>query len=101
MTRLTDLLRGQSSQEALGPEANSAIRSPAPTSLLLAPSTPTPSVAEINWYQCACLELLGIKRAVQARQPWTVDELVRIASGIVASIGVHGGHLDCVVRHFN
>jgi len=99
VTRLTDLLRGQSSQDAFGPDAKSAIRPLASTGLPLTPSTPIPSVAEINWYQCACLELLRIKRAVQARQPWTVDELVRIASGIVASIGAHDKLVQSVIQH--
>ena len=98
MTRLTDLLRGQSSQDALGPDAKSPIHSVAPTGHPLSPSTPTSSVTEINWYQRACLELLGIKRAVQARQPWTVDELVRIASGIVASIGAHDKLVQTVLQ---
>ena len=59
----------------------------------------SPSVAEIDWYQRACHELQGIKRAVQTRQPWTIDELARIASGVVASLGTNDKLLQTVLQH--
>jgi HD-GYP domain-containing protein (c-di-GMP phosphodiesterase class II) len=95
VTRLTDLIRGQSSQEAVSPDAK---RSMGPTGLPIPPSTPAPSVAETDWYQRACDELQGIKRAVQTRQPWTLDELVRIASGVVASLGAHDKLVQTVLQ---
>ncbi len=98
MTRLTDLLRGQSSPGALGPDAKSSIHSIAPTGLPILPSTPASSVPAINWYQRACLELQGVKRAVQAGQPWSLDEMARIASGIVASIGAHDKLVQTVLQ---
>jgi HD-GYP domain-containing protein (c-di-GMP phosphodiesterase class II) len=69
-----------------------------PTGLPIPPSTPSPSVAETDWYQRACDELQGIKRAVQTRQPWTLDELVRIASGVVASLGAHDKLVQTVLQ---
>lgn len=86
MTRLTDLIRGQSSQETVSPDAKSPTRFMGQTGFPIPPSTSSPSVAETDWYQRACHELQGIKRAVQTRQPWTLDELARIASGVVASL---------------
>jgi len=87
VTRLTDLIRGQSSQEAVSPDAKIPTCTVGPTGLPIPPSRPSASVAEADWYQRACHELQGIKRAVQTRQPWTLDESARIASGIVASLG--------------
>lgn len=87
MTRLTDLIREQSSQNSVGPDAKSSTRSLAPTDLSLPSSTHASSVAGIDWYRRACHELQGIKQVIQAKQPWTLDELVRIASGMVDSIG--------------
>ena len=98
VTRLTDLLREQSGQNALGPDAKSPIHSVAPTGLPVSPSTPASSVPEINWYQRACQELQGIKRAVRARQPWPLDETARIASGIVACIGAHDKLVQTVLQ---
>lgn len=98
MTRLTDLIRGQSSQEAVGPDAKSSTRFLAPTDLPLPPTTPSPSVAETDWYQCACHELQGIKRLVQTRQPWTLNELARIASGVVASVGASNKLVQTVLQ---
>jgi HD-GYP domain-containing protein (c-di-GMP phosphodiesterase class II) len=69
-----------------------------PTGLPIPPSTPAPSVAETDWYQRACDELQGIKHAVQTRQPWTLDELVRIASGVVASLGAHDKLVQTVLQ---
>ena len=98
MTRLTDLIRGQSGQEAVSPDAKSSTRSMGPISLPSPSSRPSPSIAEANWYQGACHELQGIKRAVQTRQPWTLDELVRIASGVVASLGAHDKLVQTVLQ---
>ena len=86
MTRLTDLIREQASREAVATDPNRSTRSMEPTGLPIPSSTPSPSVAETDWYQRACHELQGIKRAVQTRQPWPLDELARIASGVVAAI---------------
>ncbi|MEO5957071.1 MAG: HD domain-containing phosphohydrolase [Nitrospiraceae bacterium] len=98
MTRLTDLLRAQSSQDALGPDTKSPIHSVAPTGFPVSPSTLTSSVTEIDWYQRACQELQGIKRAVKARQLLPLDEMARIASGIVASIGAHDKLVQAVLQ---
>ena len=97
MTRLTDLIREQASQEAVSPDAKSLTRSMGKTGLSL--STPSPSLAEIDWYQRAGHELQGIKRAVQTRQPWTIDELTRVASGVVASLGVNDKLVQTVLQH--
>ena len=59
----------------------------------------SPTVAEIDWYQCACIELQAIKRAVHARQPWRIDELAQIASGIAASIVTNDKLLQRVLQH--
>ena len=99
MTRLTDLIRGQSSQEAVSPDVKSLIRSMGPTGLPIPPSTPSPAVAETDWYQRACHELQGIKRAVQTRRPWTLDELVRLASGVVDSLGANDKLVQRVLQH--
>ena len=99
MTRLTDLIRRQSSQEAVSPDAKSSTRFMGPTGLPIPASMPSPSVAETDWYQRACHELQGIKRAVQTRQPWTLDELARIASGVVASLGANDKLVQRVLQH--
>ena len=99
MTRLTDLIRGQSSQEAVGPDVKSSTRLLARTDLPIPHSTSSPSVAEIDWYRRACHELQGVKRAVQTRQPWTLDELARIASGVVASLGANDTLVQRVLQH--
>ena len=99
MTRLTDLIRGQSSQEAVSPVAKSSTHSMWPTGLPIPPSTPSPSVAEADWYQRACHEFQGIKCAVQARQPWTLDELARIAAGVVASLGANDKLVQTALQH--
>jgi len=78
MTRLTDLIRGQSSQEVVNPDANNSTRSMELTGLPISSSMPSPAVADVDWYQRASHELQGIKRAVETKQPWTVDELVRL-----------------------
>ena len=83
----------------MSPDAKSPAHSMGKTGLSIPSSTPSPSVAETDWYQRACHALQGIKRAVQTRQPWTLDELARIASGIVASLGVHDKLVQTVLQH--
>ena len=99
MTRLTDLIRGQSSPGAVSPVAKISTHFMGPTGLPIPLSTPSPSVAEADWYQRACHELQGIKRAVQTRQPWTLDELARIAAGVVASIGANDKLVQTALQH--
>ena len=98
MTRLTDLIREQASREAVATDLNSSTLSMGPTGLPIPSSTPSPSVAETNWYQRACHELQGIKRVIQTGQPWTLDELARIASGVVASIGANDKLVQTVLQ---
>jgi HD-GYP domain-containing protein (c-di-GMP phosphodiesterase class II) len=69
-----------------------------PTGLPISSSTLSPSVTEPDWYQCACHELEGIKRAVQTRQAWTLDELARIASGVVVSLGANDKLVQTVLQ---
>ena len=99
MTRLTDLIREQSSQEAGSPDAKSLTRSMEKTDSLISPSPPLLAVAETDWHQHACHELQGIKRAVQTRQPWTLDALTRIASGVVSSLGTNDRLVQTVLQH--
>jgi HD-GYP domain-containing protein (c-di-GMP phosphodiesterase class II) len=97
VTRLTDLIRDQANQEAMNPDAKSQ-----PYSVEQAghsvPSSVSP-IAEIDWYQCACHELQGIKRAVQSRQPWRLDELTRIAIGIVRSLEANDKLVQTVLQN--
>ena len=95
--RLTDLIREQASREETATEPKGSTRSMGSTGLPIPSSTPSPSVAAADWYQRACHELQGIKRAVQTKQPWTLDELARIASGIVASIGANDKLVQAVL----
>lgn len=85
MTRLTNLIRGQSRQETVSPAGSNSDSSGEPTGLPPpSPSVPSVSTPEVNWYRRVSHELHGIKRAVQAKQSWAVDELVRVASGFGA-----------------
>ncbi|OGW47513.1 MAG: hypothetical protein A2V62_12960 [Nitrospirae bacterium RBG_19FT_COMBO_58_9] len=70
-----------------------------PIGLSVPSSTLPRSAVETDWYQRACRELQGIKRAIYGRQPWTVDELARIASAMAASIGAHDRLLQTVLQH--
>ena len=99
MVRLTDLIREQSSQDVHSLDVKNSTRSMGLTGLPILPSTPSPSVAETDWYQRACHELQRIKHAVQTRQPWTLDELALIASGIVSSLGANDKLLQTALRH--
>ena len=99
MTRLIDLIRGQSSQEVVNPDANNSTRSMEPTDLPNSSSMSSPAVADVDWHLCASHELQGIKRAVQTKQPWTVDELVRIASGVVTALGANDKLIQTVLKN--
>ncbi|MDE3218099.1 MAG: HD domain-containing protein [Nitrospirota bacterium] len=99
MKRLTDLIREQASREAMTTDPNGSSRTLEPTGRLMPSPQPSSTVAEADWYHRACHELQGIKRAVQTRQPWTLDELVRISSGVVASIGANDKLVQTVLQH--
>ena len=79
MARLTDLIREQSSL-------------PTP------PSVPSLSVVDTDWYQRAGYELQGIKQAVQARQPWKLDELSRISAAVVDSLCTNDSLVEAVLQ---
>jgi HD-GYP domain-containing protein (c-di-GMP phosphodiesterase class II) len=98
VTRLSDLIRGQSSQEAVSPDVKSSTRPKEPIGLAVPPPALSPVVVEIDWYQRACHEIQGIKRAVQTREPWRLDELVRVASGVVASLGATDKLVQAVLQ---
>ena len=98
MARLTDLIREQSSQDAHSPDVKNSTHSLAPASLPVPSSTRSPSAAETDWHQCACHELQGIKRAIQTKQPWTVEELALIASGVVSSLGANDKLIQAVLQ---
>jgi HD-GYP domain-containing protein (c-di-GMP phosphodiesterase class II) len=70
-----------------------------PTGLSVSSSTSPRSAVETDWYQRACQELQGIKRAIYGNQPWTADEMARIASALVASIGAHDRLVQTVLQH--
>jgi hypothetical protein len=69
------------------------------TGLFIPPSATSLPAAEPDWYQHACHALQGIKRAVQTRQPWTLDELTLIASGVVASLRVNDKLVQTALQH--
>ena len=83
MTRLTDLIQGQSDQKSITADVKGSALPMKPTGLPHPPSGLSLSGAEIDWHQRACHEIQGIKRAVQTRQPWVIDDVVSIAAGIV------------------
>ena len=102
MTWLTDRIRRQSSQEVVGSDAKLSTRWLVPTGLPIRSSTPSLSVSgpmSIDECQHVCHELEGIKRAAQTRQPWTLDELVRTASGVVSFLGTTGKLVQTVLQH--
>lgn len=98
MTRLSDLIRGQSIQEAVILDVKCSTHSKEPTGVPVPPVTLSPSVPETDWHQRACQELQGIKRAVQTQQPWRLDELVRIASGVVDSLRANDKLIQAVLQ---
>lgn len=98
MTRLTDLIRGQSSEEAVSPGGNNSNSSRESTDLSLSSSIPSASTSEVDWYQRASHELQRIKCAVQTKQPWAVDDMVQVASGIVASLGANDSLIQMVLQ---
>jgi HD-GYP domain-containing protein (c-di-GMP phosphodiesterase class II) len=99
VTRLTDLIRRQSSPEDVSLDRKNSISSIGPTGFPIPSLICSPSIAETDWYQCAYQELQGIKRAVQTRQPWAIDGLARIASGVVASLRAHDTLVQTVLHH--
>jgi HD-GYP domain-containing protein (c-di-GMP phosphodiesterase class II) len=99
VTRLTDLIRGQSSQEAISPRTNWSTHSKDSIGPPISSSTLSPFVAETDWHQQACHELQGIKRAVQGKQPWKLDELVRIAAGVVNSLVADDKLVHTALQH--
>lgn len=80
-------------------DSNGSSHTLGPTGRPIPSPRPSSSAAEGDWYHRACHELQGIKRAVQTRQPWTLDELVRISSGVVASIGSNDKLVQTVLQH--
>ena len=98
VTRLSDLIRGQSSQEAVSPDVKSFTYSKEPTGIPIPPSTLSSSAPETDWHHRACQELQGIKRAVQTQQPWRLDELIPIASGVVGSLGTNDKLIQAVLQ---
>lgn len=89
MARLTDLIREQATQKDGNPDV---------IGLPNLPSTPSPSVVETDWYQRAGHAIQGIKQAVQAGQSWKLDELTRIAAGVVASLGANDRLVHAVLQ---
>lgn len=98
MARLTDLIREQSSQDTHSPDVKNSTHSLAPASLSVPSSTLSPSAAETDWHQRACNELQRIKRAIQTKQPWTVEELALIASGVASSLGANDKLIQAVLQ---
>ena len=98
MTRLTDLIQGQSSQESANPDAKNHALSMRPAGLSHPTPTRSQSVTENDWYQRACQVIQGIKRAVQARQPWVIDDIVSLAAGIVTSLRTNDQLLEKVLQ---
>lgn len=98
MTRLTDLIQGQSSHESANPDAKNHALSMRPAGL----SHPTPtrpqSVTENDWYQRAGHVIQGIKQVVQTRQPWVIDDVVSLAAGIVTSLRTNDQLLERVLQ---
>jgi HD-GYP domain-containing protein (c-di-GMP phosphodiesterase class II) len=98
VTRLTDLIQGQSNQKSITADVKGSALLMKPTGLPHPCSTTSLSATEIDWHQRACHEIQGIKRAVQTRQPWVMDDLVRIAAGIVTSLGTNDKLLEKVLQ---
>ena len=98
MARLTDLIREQSSQESHSLNVKNSTYSMAPTSIPVPSTTLSPPAAETDWHQCACNELQRIKRAIQTKQLWTVEELALIASGVASSLGANDKLIQAVLQ---
>jgi len=93
VARLTDLIREQASQKDGSPDV---IGLPNPSS-----SSPSPSFIETDWYQRAGHAVHGIKQAVQTGEPWKLDELIRTAAGVVASLGANDKLVQVVLQRNN
>jgi HD-GYP domain-containing protein (c-di-GMP phosphodiesterase class II) len=98
VTRLTDLIQGQSSHESANPDAKNHALSMSPAGLSHPTPTRSQSVTENDWYQRACHIVQGIKRAVQTRQPWVIDDVVSLAAGIVTSLRTNDQLLEKVLQ---
>lgn len=100
MTRLTDLIQGQSSQESANPDAKNHVLSMRSTGLSRPTPTPTlsQSVTGNDWHQRACHVVQGIKGAIQTRQPWVIDDVVSLAAGIVSSLRTNDQLLEKVLQ---
>jgi HD-GYP domain-containing protein (c-di-GMP phosphodiesterase class II) len=98
VTRLTDLIQGQSSHESTNPDAKNHALSMRPAGLSHPTPTRSQSVIENDWYQRACHIVQGIKRAVQTRQPWVIDDVVSLAAGIVTSLRTNDQLLEKVLQ---
>ena len=98
MARLTDLIREQSSQQDGSPDVVGLTNSMGRDGIPIPPSTPSPSVVQIDWYQRAGHAVQGIKQAIQTGQSWKIDELTRIAAGVVASLGAHDRLVQAVLQ---
>jgi HD-GYP domain-containing protein (c-di-GMP phosphodiesterase class II) len=98
VTRLTNLIQGQSSHESANHDAKSQAISMRPAGLSHPTRAPSQSVTENDWYQRACQVIQGIKRAVQARQPWVIDDVVSLAAGIVTSLRTNDQLLEKVLQ---
>jgi HD-GYP domain-containing protein (c-di-GMP phosphodiesterase class II) len=98
VTRLTDLIQGQSSQESANPDAKNHALSMRQAGLSHLTPTRSQSVTENDWYQRAGHVVQGIKRAVQTRQPWAIDDVVSLAAGIVTSLRTNDQLLETVLQ---
>ena len=100
MTRLTDLIQGQSSQESAIPDAKNYALAMRPAGLSRPTPTPTlsQSVTENVWHQRASHVVLGIKEAIQTRKSWVMDDVVSLAAGIVTSLRTNDQLLEKVLQ---
>ncbi len=98
MTRLTDLIQGQSSHESANPDAKNHALSMRPAGLSHPTPTRSQSVTENDWYQRAGHVIQGIKQVVQTRQPWVIDDVVSLAAGIVTSLRTNDQLLERVLQ---
>ena len=98
MTRLTDLIQGQSSHESANPDVKNHALSIRSAGLSHPTPTRSQSVTENDWYQRAGHVIQGIKQVVQTRQPWVIDDVVSLAAGIVTSLRTNDQLLERVFQ---